>query len=94
MQIPTFVLYGTNETFEIDVRYLKPVNLSLYRHELEGFTRYIFEDVFDRMHTNDRLIFDLDKSPVKCLVCLLTESNEIDRPRMSAILSTKNQNDS
>lgn len=48
------------------------MKLSSCRSELEEFTRYIFDDVFDRMKTNDVLVFDLDKSPIKCLICFLT----------------------
>jgi hypothetical protein len=88
IKIPKFHLYGDNDV--IQVVYLKSIDDKQYRHQLEEFSRYLFEYVFDDMNTNSILRFDIEQSTFKLLPCLLT-SGEIDYNRMKIICNRKNK---
>ena len=62
---------------------LGSIDCSTYRQELEQFSRYIFEHVFDGMVTDTILKYDLENSTFKVLPCLLTGKSN----RMNGIVS-------
>ena len=72
LQLPTFNLYGHNETFVIEVIRLKTIDWQHYRKDLEEFCRYLFEYAFSEMNTDSLLHFDLEQSTSKLLPCFLT----------------------
>lgn len=51
---------------------LTSIDCDTYRQELEQFSRYIFEYVFDGMITDTILKYNLENSTFKLLPCLLT----------------------
>jgi hypothetical protein len=71
--LPIFKLYGRDSELTVKVAYLKPIDLKQYENQLEIFSRYIFEQVFDNMITESEsnLKFDIEHSTFKLLLCLL-----------------------
>jgi dsRNA-specific ribonuclease len=83
-QLPNFFLYDRFESFSVEIFYVKSVVRETFDKELEDFSRYIFEKVFEGL-VNDSMKFDVGKSECPFLPCLLTKTNEIDWKRMSTI---------
>jgi hypothetical protein len=93
--LSNFNIYAaSNETLLIDIVYVKEIDYTKHRNELECFCRYLFENVFDGMVNSSEsiLTFDIEHSSFKLLPCLLkSEKTEIDGERMVAICNRLNQ---
>ncbi|CAF3595254.1 unnamed protein product [Rotaria sordida] len=74
IELPTF----KDGLSTINIMFRKQINYFENKNLFEQFSRHIFENIFD----NAMLEFNIRASSFKLLICLLTNSNEIDFIRM------------
>jgi hypothetical protein len=90
-KLPKFYLYKNDDALEVQLFPLGSIDYEECGCRLEYFCQYLFEEVFDGMHTglNSTLKFDLKYSTFQLLPCLLKKSGELDYQRMTSICDRK-----